>query len=343
MVIAQPIETSFTARMAPWSLIAAALVLLATYPLARGEGVERVLAYDARYLHAAGHCLWQGLSPYDLTAFRGCWEEATGEGLHSSFVLPPVSFILALPMGLMPWLAAEALFDFVQIAACAALAMVLASLAGMGKATEPRARLTAALWVALALIGHGVVVTVIVGQYAIFTALGIALAVLGQRSGRGWMLALGTLLALWKPHLSLMVLTLLWLGPPLAFWRWKLAVLAVLAALAAAVLAIDPDPAVHFAASMQEHLQNRHTRLSEPGGLNGVLALPGLVSQVSGLTLSLLIAGLVAWLALAWRVQRNCASGIDRAWPVIGCAIVFGAFLVPHKTYDLAIYSVALV
>ncbi|MEL6476855.1 MAG: glycosyltransferase 87 family protein [Pseudomonadota bacterium] len=333
---------SITARLAPWSLIAAGLVLLAAYPLARGDGVDRVLAYDARYLHAAGHCLWQGLSPYDLGAFRGCWEAVTGEGLHSSFVLPPVSFVLALPMGLLPWAEAEVLFDSVQIAACIALALVLAELAGMGDSAAPRHRLFAAIWVALALISHGVIVTIIVGQYVVFTALGIGLLVLGHNRQSGWRMALGTLLVLWKPHLALLVLALAWLWGPLALWRWKLGVVAVLAAIAIALFLFDPAVVTHYQGSMGEHLRNAHTNLAREGALTGLPGVPDLLARAAPLLVYGLLGALAAYLLVTVLLVRSVVMQGERYWAVFGAAIVLGVFLVPHKIYDFAAMAPAI-
>ncbi|MEM7505952.1 MAG: glycosyltransferase 87 family protein [Pseudomonadota bacterium] len=310
----------------PWVahlIVAAALLVVVAYQFAhRGAAAD----IDTRYLYAAGRCLAQGASPYNLDAFAGCWRAATGAEYQSSFVFLPVALLLAWPMGLMEWAEARTFLQAVQVAAVGLLALCLIRIA------RPLG-VIAALWVAFGLTNTGVLGTIFVGQVGVVATLGAALCAVAALGGRGWWLVPGTVLATAKPHLTVLVVALCWLWRVRRHVAAKLVALGALAVLALALWTCDPQIVANYQASFAEHVANPASRIGRADELYGVNGLMKLMTGTQWVIAAVLLiaAGIASALPLSGHGGRLVA--------LIGLASVIGVMAFPHKGYDFVAYA----
>jgi hypothetical protein len=296
---------------------------------------QPVFNWDGRYLMAAADCLAAGQSPYDVGALFGCWEERTGTPARATYVFPPQSLLPAWPLALFARPAADMVILGWQAVAFAVLAVL-----SVAFLKEQRlsgwARWTSAGWLALALSNSGVFGTVFLGQLSLASAAGLvamALAVSGV-SMRPW--ATGLILAMFKPHLTAVAVLGAFLITRSRDAGRKLWAAAALLAANGWIFLVDPGFVGHYREALRVHSESPYSDVGSPERLVG---LPGLIAGITPVwaLLVLVVAGvsMVVSLGLARRGPVQ-----DRHMAGFVALVVIGAFLVPHKIYDLAIYAV---
>jgi hypothetical protein len=190
-----------------------------------------------------------GQSPYD----RAAWEAATGYGLtpggvaantvplnllitQSVWLYPPQTAFLFVPLGLLPFeVGVPLLHVFVVLTALAGVSVAAAALGLRG------ARL--AMFLALAVVSQPFVISVRNGHPIGIIVLGAALAYVGVRDRRAFMLAAGVVLLSLKPQLVIPfgIGLLVWLA---IHRRWRAIAIGAVAVSAVTLPAelVDPFP-----------------------------------------------------------------------------------------------------
>lgn len=292
---------------------------------------------DTRYFFAAGKCLLGGESPYDLAAFRMCWQEALSIPFRSAYLFPPVSFLYAVTLAPFSWAEARVLADCFGVLSFGFLAAALMRLVKPSLRTRNEA-LASSAWLLFALTGSGVLGSIFVGQGSVMVSAAVAWVLVGMRESRAWPFALGTVFATVKPQISLVAVLLGWLCRPKQLQRLKIGVATTLILGAALGLVVYGDTLSDYRESLAHHSSSRFTGLAPGDRLYG---LPDLLSSASGIELRGLLVVPVwfvaMWLILnRWKPQRG---PIDQP-EVIAFVVLLGAFLFPIKGYDFAVFAI---
>ena len=293
---------------------------------------------DGRYLVAAARCALEGLSPYGLSNFSQCWREIEPVFAHASFVFPPQVIVMVLPVGLLDRPAA----DFALIAFLVGIWMVLGVyvLRFVWRPSEVSMRVvTAPLWCFLALTNTGVFGALLTGQPSLIpaTGLGILAFCLLHPMAKGW--TVGAVLVLTKPHLAMLSAALMYLWPGQRNLA-RIALAICVAALANLwIFILDPGFIQNVTGSLGTHVNSDQSKLDDPTLLFGLRSLIVLVS-----------AGISPWLSASFLVLTTAIIGAvavtksgNRTEAALAVVILASAFIVPHKPYDFAIYSIVFV
>lgn len=277
----------------------------------------------------AGHMVATGQSPYD----RAAWEAATIYGptpggvaantvplnlliTQGVWLYPPQTAFLFLPFGLLPFeLGVPLLHVFVLLTALAGISVAATSIGLRG------ARL--AMFLALAAVSEPFVISVRNGHPIGLIVLGAAIAYVGARDRRAFVLAVGAVLLSLKPQLVIPFALglLVWLA---MHRRWR-----GLATAAAAVVAVtlpaellNPFPFAVVAGAATDRLRaDLSTTAALARDLGG-----GLVLAV------LLTATAIVACAIAVRRSRRAM----RPHVLFAAALLLSLVLIPYShDYDL--------
>lgn len=256
--------------------------------------------FDTRWLYAAAECLYAVVSPYKFAGLSACWQSGLGADAPAPFVFGITILPIVFPMNLWDFTKASVYFDAVNLGAIALLGWCLWLISDIDR-TQGRQRIERSGWIGLGLSMGPVSGSAFVGQPVVLVALGIALLVLGSQRRSNWMLTVGRLLCLIKPHLALLPLLIVWFREPLADFRGKLAAGISLLLLAAAVQSLGGDFVADYLASLRTHTSSTVGHLVRPETLYG---FPGLVSgPSSGIELvAAALIGCAAFLA-GWKYR----------------------------------------
>lgn len=247
--------------------IAAAAVLIGCAALSLRPGPNRWR--DGQFLHVAGKVWLQGESPYRFEAFHAEWRATVApklRGLERSFVYPPTSAVLALPLGALPYDVARTLYDVLSLLALVGSAILTGRLL-RAEWTGPATLI--ALSVSSWQLGN-----LFLGQTGLLALVGVLGAIWAHREGRPWLGALAVVVASIKPQLSaLPLLALLVMGG----WRPVLYGAAFCAGVS--VLAVAPA-GLEIVAQLEDSLA-RHLVIPFNRSLGSIpihaYALPALV------------------------------------------------------------------
>jgi len=297
--------------------------------------------FDGRYLYAASQCLGASKSPYNVAHFQECWVDSIEADYRASFVFPPTTLIYAYPMSLMDRDTAALYQDVVQAGACILLAILLWRFARLS-AFQGWRKICGAFWLALGITSTGTIATMYLGQLGLLTALGVPAIILGVRNGNSSSLGAGTLLASFKPHLSLLAVAFYWAATPMALLKSKLIVFGMFIAFLIMVFLLSPKFITDFLASLTVHRNSRFAGIADVGRLFG---LPDMIETLTSQRENVFIPAsgcfLVFLLAACWFISGfRPADKAARAAALSGAVVIFGAFLFPHKAYDFVIYTI---
>ena len=156
---------------------------------------------DTRYFYVAAKCWAAGKSPYEAATYDASFRATFGSHPEAPFVAyPPTLIPVVLPMAPFDWPVAAALFSWMNFGA--AMALYWACYRMVRESVSSPLGLKHWLWVVLASTIGGIGGTIFTGQSSVFISAACALAIVGCRLGRMWLIVVGLVVATAKPHLS---------------------------------------------------------------------------------------------------------------------------------------------
>ena len=292
---------------------------------------------DARYFYVAARCWAAGESPYDATIYKARYRAVFGSEPEALFVayLPTLMPVI-LPLAPLDWGSAARLFEVLNFSAAMLLLWacfrLIRDLLGAPLGVSHWA------WLTLGITLGGVSATISTGQTSLLVAAACAVALLGCRLRRTWMVIAGAVIASAKPHLSAPILLFILLFEPAQRKSLIMAGGIILAFIAYAA-ALDGNFVANYLGSIRTYnaISNNDPRLQI--GLSSFLArtdLSGLAMQVLGvvaLALSLTVAGLLG--------RRTMPEKRSKALALI--LVVFSVGMAHSiQAYDVCIYSLGI-
>lgn len=289
---------------------------------------------DALYFLAASTCVFDGHSPYNVELFFECWRATVPNNPISSFVFPPQTLVPSLPIAVVDSESKEAIVFGLQGLSFALLCLA-AALIHFSDTRLWWQKIAVFAWITLGLTNTGIFSASLTGQPSVAVGAGLAFVAIAIVRKNGPALGFGTILALIKPHLCLAAIAFAWLKSPRQFLTTK--VVAVLAGflLNAWIFILDPSFLQNFLNSLSVHNASHASKLGTPEELFGISGF--LVLAQESLTW-IVAAGFGVFVIALLAAAR--AQGRSRKSEALFCvAILAGAFLIPHKSYDFAIYA----
>lgn len=292
--------------------------------------------WDARYLMSAADCLAKGASPYRLDAFFVCWEARTQTPPRASYVFPPHSLLFAFPLAFFDRPAADVLLLTMNGAVFVVLGAWSVMLLRLGGGQD-LARWTSVFWLLLALTNTGILGSVYLGQFSLLAGtglVGLALVVAGA-AHRPW--TVGLLMAMVKPHLSLLAVLFALLHRGRAEARRKALALGVLVAVSLLIFLVDPGFPTSYREALALHSASQYSGVSTPEALFG---LPGMLTVLTPFRALIAIAVAAAMVTAIWLLDTRPRHAHDATLAAFSVAVILGTMMFPHKSYDFAAYSV---
>lgn len=288
-------------------LIAFSLVILfaASLMAAYALPVQDFAAY-----WAAAHLFQQ--NPYSMQQTQSFDKSA---GLVSAPLVvrnPPWAIVLFLPLGLLGYHSAFAIWMLMSVLGIAVCAKVVWDRCGPGPSLVPAL---------LSLMFGPTVVLLMLGQITVMVLLGTVLFCIMVRKGRDRLAGASLLLVMGKPHIALLFLLSVALWTVL-YRRWIVLISGTLALTVAssAALAMNPDIFAQFWRQM----------LLVVGETAAFPNLGGMLYSLSGLHILALLPQLagVIWLAFYWQKHRS-----DWDWEHHGLVVLLVSVACSYYSY----------
>lgn len=292
--------------------------------------------WDGRYLMAAADCLSQGLSPYAVEDFFVCWEARTGTPPRATYVFPPNTLVPTFPLAFVQRPAADLLLLALHGVAFAILAILSIALlrnrtaTGLGCWTAPG-------WLALGLTNTGILGSIYLGQFSLVSGAGLVALTLAV-CGTGWRPWItGLLLAVAKPHLTVISVMAAFLLTGLSDVRAKVVAVGVAFASMAWIFLLDPSFFSNYRDALAVHSSSQYSDVSTPERLYG---LPGFFLEMTPRWAVITVVALTSMATLTRLLSRRQSEMDAPHVAAFAAIIILGAMLVPHKGYDFAVYTV---
>jgi hypothetical protein len=299
---------------------------------------------DLGLYYCSARAMMSGADPYDLPTLQQIARQTGAPGkLLAYAIAPPTCLVPLLPLAVLDWPQAKAVWMAANLLLAGALVAALAALSG----TPPGARSPLGILLAALVVGMAPLQTCIgLGQFSVAGVAWVAGGLYAEKRGRpalaGAMMALA---ACYKPQIAAFFL---------AYWllrrRWKgLGAAVLVGGVAAAICALQlrgVSPA--FLSSWGENLQR-----ASAGGIADV-ANPGQGHNFINLQYPLHQWSLGPGLSsiLAWAFAAGVAGGAAWAWrrrpsqrdELLMAALIAVVSLLPiyHVWYDAALLSIPL-
>ena len=227
---------------------------------------------------------------------------------------PPWAIVLLLPLGLLGYHSAFAIWSVLSVCLVAGCAKAVWDISGSGPSLAPAL---------LSLIFGPTVVLLMLGQFTVLVLCGSVLFCVMVRKKRDWLAGASLLLIIGKPHIALLFLIAVFLW---SFFsrRWIVLVSGAVAWLAAsgAALAINPHIFAQFWRRTMLVVGEREPYPNVGGmlySLSGAHAL-ALLPQIVGLI----------WLAFYWREHRSHWDWDDHGLAVLLCSVACSYYSYPY-------------
>ncbi len=296
---------------------------------------------DFAFIYTAGKSWLHGLSPYDIPSWREewlavrpvFWEHADGIAPTQPFLYPPHWIGLASALALLPWPAANRLWDAVNLLSFVGLCAFSVALAPRNRSAAARIALYGGL--ALACLNGAVRYSFFNSQMSLLPTCAVVAAFWAARERRrAWLIAF-VFVATLKPQIALLPLIYLLLnGSVIEVLLGSLA-----AALVSSITVLRVGPSLLLQQLSQCYAGHMQLAFNDLGHFTSVSSLfAGTRHAALAKSLSPLFGVGAVVLFSLWRRRSPRLAQRGPLWAIALC-LAFSATFVPLHEYDLGLYT----
>ncbi|MDY6992067.1 MAG: glycosyltransferase family 87 protein [Pseudomonadota bacterium] len=301
---------------------------------------------DSRTIYVSGLCWLTGQSPYNVETFTQMWNQQMHQQQFQPkisqgqvvFLYPPSLGIIAIPLALLSWETAQAVWDLINVLALIAMALFSALLLrklhlhwgkiGLG--------IGFSIWGQMSYI----LAVIVLGQTALLVTAATLAAFYWAWQRYFWLAALSIVIASIKPQISFLPIIYLLIITQSGFF-WLISIVLVMGTqLLLLITILDTNPGLAFLRSLilyQAHSAN--TPLLLPG-LHSIMAHMGIQPYIMsalpiiGITLTIL-------LALAYLKNQPQQSAYQHLLSMT-LILTLCAVVMPIHHYDYTLFFVVM-